>query len=81
MKFINAERETPYPTAQALLREIANALDTKSYLSPKHARKLDDSCKKIDIHVGEFDELKELTVTTPIREIFGDEIWARVSIF
>jgi ankyrin repeat protein len=81
MKFINAERETPYPTAQALLREIANALDTKSYLSPKHARKLDDSCKKIDIHVGEFDELKELTVTAPIREIFGDEIWARVSIF
>jgi len=81
MKLVDAERETPYPTAQALLREIANALDTKSYLSPKYARKLDDSCKKSDIHVGEFNELKELTVTTPIRLIFGDEIGARVSIF
>lgn len=81
MKLVENSRSTPYPTAQALLRELANAFDTKSYLSPQYARKLDDSCKKVDIHIGEFEDLKELTVTSPIRLIFGDEIWARVSIF
>jgi hypothetical protein len=82
MKLLNIKRSTPYPTIQVLLREIAGALDTKSYISDKHARKLDDSCiKVIDIHVSEFESLKEYTVIKPVRDVFGDEIAARVEIY
>ncbi|QSX34476.1 hypothetical protein JYB87_04290 [Shewanella avicenniae] len=81
MRFTNKNRSTPYPTAQSLLREIANAFDTKSFISPQCARKLDDACKKTEIHIGEFEDLKELTILAPIRSIFGDEIWARTTIF
>lgn len=82
MKLLNPERKAPYPTVQALLREIAVALGTKSYLSQNVARKLDDSCaKKIDIHVGEFEDLKELTILKPVRDVFGDELAARMELY
>ncbi|MBS3797189.1 ankyrin repeat domain-containing protein [Pseudoalteromonas sp. BDTF-M6] len=82
MKLYKAKRTTPYPTAQALLRSISTAFDTKSFLSSSDARKLDDSCsKQVDIHIGEFEKLKELTVISPIRNVYGDEIAARVTIF
>jgi ankyrin repeat protein len=79
---LNTKRTTPYPTIQALLREIASAFDTKSYLSTREAKKLDDSCNKtIDIHVSELEELKNLTILTPLITIFGAEIAARVELF
>ncbi|MFT5706020.1 MAG: ankyrin repeat protein [Oceanospirillaceae bacterium] len=82
MKLLNSTRTTPYPTVQALLREIAGALDTKSYVSQKVARKLDDSCsKKIDIHIGEFEELKKLVVIEPLIQVFNKELAARLEIF
>lgn len=63
MKFLNIDRATPYPTIQTILREIAIALDTKSYLSSKEAKKLDDCCsKRIDLYIGELHALKDLTV-------------------
>lgn len=82
MKFLNNDRATPYPTIQTILREIAVALDTKSYLSGKEAKKLDDCCsKRIDLYIGELHALKNLTVISPIKCVYGEELAARIDIF
>jgi len=81
MKLLETKRTTPYPTIQCLLREIALAFDTKSYLSDSVARKLGDQCKKLEIHIHEYESLKEASVIEPIRMVFDDEIAARITIF
>lgn len=81
MKLFETKRTTPYPTIQCLLREVALAFDTKSYLSDLAAKKLDGQCKKLEMNIHEYESLKQATVIEPIRKVFNDEVAARITIF